>query len=555
LKEYILFDASKNKIESIDCLLEKDNNKDNKKEIINETTFLQQHKNRMKNKERDQIDFSIRLANCQSNEMYGVSAVSHFTNFEEEPSLFSTDFQFPHSNGIVNLIDHLPLDLFYERKQFIKFSIMKKNENRKFTVKFNLFKLLMSKKDELEYVYNKETNEKIIINSSFLNESKVKMELQVRLKSINNTEELSGDYSYSLFKLDNERYDKNKENEFYISEIKKFSTSNDFSFRKINKYFKNFNNDLSKLFLGYKVCLRLFKTEIRSKNREKIILKEILLPTDSYKNSFLVNITDNINAEINLKYQNLFTFSQYLKRGLNMNMRISIDFTASNGNPLKKGSLHELKKNTDNPYEKAIKTCGEIVSQYDFDNIFPVYGYGAILPNEKTVSHCFNLNLTDDPSIKSIQKVLDVYEKITPKLTFKFPTYFSNSLRKVTESIKSNIKDSCNCYEVLLILTDGKVDDLEETTKAIVEASCLPLSIVIIGIGDRDFESMNKLECGEEFLVDSNGNKSLREIVHFVNFGRFEDDIGALAEAVFEKIPDQIVEYFTLKKIKPEDLK
>jgi len=38
-----------------------------------------------------------------------------------------------------------------------------------------------------------------------------------------------------------------------------------------------------------------------------------------------------------------------------------------------------------------------------------------------------------------------------------------------------------NIYYVLLILTDGAISDMDETKDAIVRASCLPLSIVIVG--------------------------------------------------------------------------
>ena len=39
-----------------------------------------------------------------------------------------------------------------------------------------------------------------------------------------------------------------------------------------------------------------------------------------------------------------------------------------------------LKVYTMNSYEKAIKSCGDIVAYYDYDQLFPVFGYGAILP-------------------------------------------------------------------------------------------------------------------------------------------------------------------------------
>ena len=42
-----------------------------------------------------------------------------------------------------------------------------------------------------------------------------------------------------------------------------------------------------------------------------------------------------------------------------------------------------------------------------------------------------------------------------------------------------------------MILTDGVIDDLQDTIDLLVEASYLPLSVIIIGIGNKDFSNMN----------------------------------------------------------------
>ncbi len=47
-----------------------------------------------------------------------------------------------------------------------------------------------------------------------------------------------------------------------------------------------------------------------------------------------------------------------------------------------------------------------------------------------------------------------------------------------------------NKYYILLIITDGLINDMEDTTDEIVRASGLPISIIIVGVGDEDFTSM-----------------------------------------------------------------
>lgn len=46
----------------------------------------------------------------------------------------------------------------------------------------------------------------------------------------------------------------------------------------------------------------------------------------------------------------------------------------------------------------------------------------------------------------------------------------------------------------MTILTDGKIDDFDLTVLEIVRICDLPISIIIIGVGDGDFGEMKKLD-------------------------------------------------------------
>lgn len=58
--------------------------------------------------------------------------------------------------------------------------------------------------------------------------------------------------------------------------------------------------------------------------------------------------------------------------------------------------------------------------------------------------------------------------------------------------------------------------DLEATKNAIVAASSLPLSLIIIGVGDEDFSSMEFLDADKRVLKSSTGIAAARDIVQFV---------------------------------------
>ena len=72
-------------------------------------------------------------------------------------------------------------------------------------------------------------------------------------------------------------------------------------------------------------------------------------------------------------------------------------------------------------------------------------------------------------------------------------------------------------YQTLLILTDGQIHDMELTKNLLFEAAMLPLSIIIVGVGNANFENMVELD-GDNGLYNSNGVKALRDIVQFVPF-------------------------------------
>ena len=59
-------------------------------------------------------------------------------------------------------------------------------------------------------------------------------------------------------------------------------------------------------------------------------------------------------------------------------------------------------------------------------------------------------------------------------------------------------------YIILLILTDGLNHDMEESISKIINCCDLPISIVIVGLGDADFTNMEILD-GDEGLCDKNG--------------------------------------------------
>jgi len=61
-----------------------------------------------------------------------------------------------------------------------------------------------------------------------------------------------------------------------------------------------------------------------------------------------------------------------------------------------------------------------------------------------------------------------------------------------------------------------------DTKRAIVYASTLPYSIIIVGVGSADFSAMDALDCDSGLLRDQDGHVAQRDIVQFVPFQHFE---------------------------------
>ena len=255
------------------------------------------------------------------------------------------------------------------------------------------------------------------------------------------------------------------------------------------------------------------------------------------------------------------TFISYLRSGMNINLMIGIDFTGSNGHYKDQPSYHYLEGGM-NSYEKAIRSCGDIVAPYDNYQLFPVFGFGFNFIDTSLnkfdgqytdFNYPINCNL-NDPKIKFIDGVLKEYRKFITKIHLAGPTLFSPMINDLNYEVKKELDEGkIMNYHILMILTDGQIDDMSETKDALVEASFLPISVIIIGIGTGDFGNMDILDADENPLYDRNNRKADRDLVQFVPFNNFKDNPQKLAEQVLEEIPRQVVEYYQHKKIEPKE--
>lgn len=237
------------------------------------------------------------------------------------------------------------------------------------------------------------------------------------------------------------------------------------------------------------------------------------------------------------------TFADYVKGGCEMNLCVAIDFTGSNGNPRTPGTLHYIHQDgTFNDYENAIRAIGGTLADYDEDQKFPVWGFGAKYGGQ--IYHCFQCG----PSVEAqgIDGVIEHYRAtFRSGLVMSGPTDITEVVYTAAGFAKSAQEEAAKTgkqkYTILLILTDGSVTDVSRTVAALNQVSDSPLSIVIVGVGNADFSAMQ--------FIDDQGSPN--DIAQFVAFNRYKTDAVGLSRATLEEIPDQLVGYYTRNGIQP----
>lgn len=96
---------------------------------------------------------------------------------------------------------------------------------------------------------------------------------------------------------------------------------------------------------------------------------------------------------------------------------------------------------------------------------------------------------------------------------------------------------------------------MEATIEDVVSCSDIPLSIIIIGVGEGPFDDCEVLDADEAPLIDYNGKRQTRDCVQFVPFRQYKDSYKDFSLQVLAEIPKQIKDFFELKGITPKNYK
>ena len=278
---------------------------------------------------------------------------------------------------------------------------------------------------------------------------------------------------------------------------------------------------------------------------EELEEKTIIIKTADLKNGLIEDLyfsnIDNLKIKIFSEETESNSFLKLLKEGPNLDLSIAIDFTGSNGDPIYENSLHYISNGFINNYEKAMRESIKIISMYNKGNKYNVYGFGAQLNGE--FKDVFNINGTDDENIIGIENIISKYKETINSVYFAWPTFFAPVIKEITRKVEINYVNNFN-YNILLIISDGCIHDNTEMIDNIIEASKFPISFIIIGVGDDVTYDMKRLNGESGKLISSTREVLNKDIVQYVHFNDYADDLNKLTEAVLKYIPDQISNYY-----------
>ena len=239
----------------------------------------------------------------------------------------------------------------------------------------------------------------------------------------------------------------------------------------------------------------------------------------------------------------------FFKSGLKLSCYISLDF--SNGyNPY-------IIREINNSFETILKNISNIFLNYTLKHSIFLYGLGGKLNIEKDFKEVFNINKNEiDGSINSINKVLDSFNNCSREIIPDNKIYLSPLINKVNEEIYNS--HEVKNYNILFILLKENIynNDIENSIDSIIKSSYLPLTIIIIGVGNNNFEEMNNVFNSIPNCTSNNKIKKYRNNVLFIPLNIInEKNLDNFIESCLKKTVINMMKFYDLIECTPNQIK
>ena len=261
----------------------------------------------------------------------------------------------------------------------------------------------------------------------------------------------------------------------------------------------------------------------------------------------IVISAENPDYNIYQKNPKKFTFFDYLKAGIKFNSFIIIDFTEKN--------LHTYDLEN-NQFLQVIVGFRETLVEYV--KSFKVYGYGASLKDDfDNDKKYFNLSMQENPELVGFTRIKEKYFDCLDKINYEKKGYLS----KVFDNIKKEILDkySPDIYNIIFLLIHNKPskDDIQNSIDFMIEKTNLPLSIVVILIGDKSDDEIKEIRTifSNKHKMSSNSIERTRNNISFFTMKSCNFNNEILKNKCLREIPEQALNYYQNNFASPEDIR
>lgn len=170
---------------------------------------------------------------------------------------------------------------------------------------------------------------------------------------------------------------------------------------------------------------------------------------------------------------------------------LGVDFTASNEwqgrRTFNRQCLHALLIRGMNPYQQAISILGATLEPFSESGLIRAYGFG----DQRTRNYGVFPFTPDGSPCSGFREVLNRYNRIAKNTVLAGPTSFAPILHASIDLARK----SHNRFFVLIIISDGQMHPEErDTISALIEASKFPLSVIMVGVGDGPWDTMEEFD-------------------------------------------------------------
>ena len=228
----------------------------------------------------------------------------------------------------------------------------------------------------------------------------------------------------------------------------------------------------------------------------------------------------------------------YFRQGIRLSCFISLDFSKK-GKP----EMNMIKEYNLN----ILKHIFQILQVYTKDRFFHPLGFGArIAKSNVSIFNTEKPNYNIDELIKDYKNFLE-HSNIIPDGKILLSPLIKQIIDDIYKSFKKNV------YNILFILLSGDIDKKDEkaTINSLILSSYLPLSIIVIGVGNHNFSASKEL-----FNIDnkysSEGMPKNRDNIIFTTLKNKSGSISILEDCL-KKLRKQIIEFYKMIRYKEEN--